>query len=297
MTVRVSPCQDHCPATADTSAPVQAVVEAESSKYEHGTLATMALSDTTPEAAALQTAIHRRLGGDGRFRLAVEISDVVWTYARAGARIRHPGGREPDVLSRVDAGRPVHHGGAVSVGELFVRIRAALQAADVPHMLTGSFASSLHGAPRATQDIDIVIAPTRDQLLALLSLFPDDAFYVSRDAALDALARHEQFNVIDLATGWKIDFIFRKPREFSREEFERRRPVELSGVELDVASAEDVLIAKLEWAKLGASARQIDDAAGIIRLQGGSLDRAYVERWVRALGLHEQWQAAQVRAV
>jgi hypothetical protein len=176
-------------------------------------------------------------------------------------------------------------------------IRRALQAAEIPHMLTGSFASSLHGAPRATQDIDIVIAPTREQLLALLAQFPEADYYLSQDAALDALARHEQFNVIDLATGWKIDFIIRKPREFSREEFERRRPVELSGVELDVASAEDVLIAKLEWAKLGASARQIDDVAGIIRLQGESLDRAYVERWVRALGLDEQWQVAQARAV
>lgn len=256
----------------------------------------MAVSDTTPEAAALQTAIHRRLGGAGRFRLAVEISDVVRTHARSGAWDRRPRGK-PEAWSIVDAGAPADHGGAVSVGELFVRIRAALEAAAIPHMLTGSFASSLHGAPRATQDIDIVIAPTRHQLLALLAQFPDDEYYISRDAALEALARHEQFNVIDLATGWKIDFIIRKPREFSRAEFERRRPAELSGVALDVASAEDVLIAKLEWAKLGASARQIDDAAGILRLQGESLDRAYVERWVHALGLDEQWQAAEAGAV
>lgn len=108
--------------------------------------------------------------------------------------------------------------------------------------------------------------------------------------------RSEQFNVIDLATGWKIDFIIRKPREFSREEFERRRSVELSGVELDVASAEDVLIAKLEWAKMGSSARQIEDAAGITRLQGDQLDTTYVQRWVHALGLEEQWREAQAQA-
>ena len=184
----------------------------------------------------------------------------------------------------------------MSVEEVFARVRAALMAADVPHMLTGSFASSFHGAPRATQDIDIVIAPSRAQLLALLAQFPPSLYYVSRDAALDALTRHGQFDVIDLATGWKIDFIIRRPRAFSREEFERRRPGDLAGVELDVASAEDVLLAKLEWAKQGGSARQIEDAAGIIRLQGERLDTAYVQRWVAALGLEEQWQAAQERS-
>ena len=184
----------------------------------------------------------------------------------------------------------------MSVEDVFVRVRAALEVAGVPHMLTGSFASSFHGAPRATQDIDIVIAPDRAQLLALIAQFPASAYYVSRDAAIEALERHGQFNVIDLTTGWKIDFIIRKPRAFSHEEFERRRPADLSGVEMDVASAEDVLLAKLEWAKRGGSARQIEDAAGIIRLQGDRLDTAYVQRWVMALGLQEQWHGARERS-
>jgi hypothetical protein len=256
----------------------------------------MSLSDTTPEAAALQTAIHRRLGDEGRFWLAVEIADAVRTLARAAGRHGRTdgGGRRIPVQPVVAA--PARREGSVSVRELFSRIRAALDAADVPHMLTGSFASSLHGTPRATQDIDIVIAPTRDQLLRLLAQFPESDYYVSRDVALDALARYGQFNVIDLATGWKIDFIVRRPRAFSREEFERRRPAAPADIDLDVATAEDVLIAKLEWAKLGASARQLDDAAGIIRLQGDDLDVAYVARWVEALGLVDQWRDAQERA-
>jgi hypothetical protein len=105
----------------------------------------------------------------------------------------------------------------VNIQDFFTRLHAALQAAGIPHMLTGSFASSVHGVPRATQDIDIVIAPTRAQLHSLLAQFPSTEYCVSRDAALDALEHHQQFNVIDLATGWKVDFIVRKPREFSRE--------------------------------------------------------------------------------
>ena len=64
-----------------------------------------------------------------------------------------------------------------------------------------------------------------------------------------------------------------------------------------MASSEDVLVAKLEWAKLGSSARQIEDAAGIICLQGEGLDIAYVEHWVRELKLDEQWTNAKARAV
>ena len=254
----------------------------------------MGLRDTTAEAAAVQTAVHRRLGGSGRFQVAVEISDLIRGWLQTG----RPGCRRDTTTTapaRTDAGL-LRSEDRMSVDDVFARVSAVLVAAGVPHMLTGSFASSFHGAPRATQDIDIVIAPDREQLLALLAQFPESMYYVSRDTALDALERYDQFNVIDLATGWKIDFIIRKPRAFSREEFERRRPADLSGVEMDVASAEDVLLAKLEWAKRGGSARKIEDAAGIIRLQGERLDTAYVQRWVAALGLQEQWQAARERS-
>ena len=99
-----------------------------------------------------------------------------------------------------------------------------------------------------------------------------------------------------LESGWKIDFIIRKSREFSRVEFDRRVPVKLLGVPVVVATPEDVVIAKLEWAKRSGSERQIDDAGGILRSKGVDLDRGYVERWVAALGLAPQWAAALLRA-
>lgn len=185
----------------------------------------------------------------------------------------------------------------MSVRDLLARMGELLNKAHVPYMLTGSYASSVHGSPRASQDIDVVIAPTRLQLLELLKLLPDTDYYSSKEAALDAFAREGQFNVIDFATSWKVDFIIRKSREFSRTEFERRRLLEVDGLAIYVASPEDVLVAKLEWAKLGASSRQIEDAAGIVRLQGEQLDTAYVQRWIDALGLQVQWAEALLRAV
>jgi hypothetical protein len=94
---------------------------------------------------------------------------------------------------------------------------------------------------------------------------------------------------VDLATGWKIDFIFRKSRAFSEMEFSRRELVHLQGIDLFVASLEDVVVSKLEWAKLAESARQTEDVAGILRLRWNSLDRAYLEKWIHELALATEW--------
>lgn len=176
------------------------------------------------------------------------------------------------------------------------RFAALLDSAGIPYMLTGSFASGFYGAPRATQDIDIVISPTLGSLNRFLRLLPDDKYYVSREAALDAYGRESLFNVVDFASGWKIDLICRKARAFSVAEFERRSRHDLAGLEVSVASAEDVLLAKLEWAKLTQSDRQIEDAAGIMRIQDERLDTTYLAKWVEQLGLHDEWLKAKMLA-
>lgn len=182
------------------------------------------------------------------------------------------------------------------IDDFFERLIAAVERVGVPYMVTGSYASSTHGTPRATNDIDVVIAPTPDELRALMREFTSDQYYADELDALDALERRSQFNVIDFATSWKADFIVRKDRPFSETEFSRRERHLIAGQSVYLASAEDILIAKLEWAREGQSARQIEDAAGVIRRQKSRLDREYVERWVRALGLEEQWRDALAQA-
>ena len=172
----------------------------------------------------------------------------------------------------------------------------ALEQAQIPYMVTGSFASSAHGVVRGSKDIDIVIAASAEQLRRFVAYFPNDRYDASEDDAIEALRHNSQFNVIDFGSSWKVDLIVRKNRSFSRIEFERRRPHVIQGVNVYVASPEDILIAKLEWAKMGESERQIDDAAGVIATQGPDLDRAYVERWVQELDLGDQWQSALRRA-
>jgi len=182
----------------------------------------------------------------------------------------------------------------VSAGNFLARLVALLEASEIPHMVTGSFASTFHGVARATQDLDVVVDPTGATLDTFLASLDPDVYYVDPDTARDALRRRSQFNVIDMTTGWKGDLIIRKARPFSIEELARRQPVELMGTQTYVATAEDSIVAKLEWAKQSDSTRQLRDVAGIVAMRANTLDTDYVERWVTALGLEAEW--ARVRA-
>lgn len=174
-------------------------------------------------------------------------------------------------------------------------IIAMLEATGIPHMVVGSFAGTTYGEPRSTRDLDIVIDPRPEQLNALVAAFDPGRFYVDLDVARDALRRRSMFNVIDMETGWKLDFVIRKARPFSIAEMRRRTYARILGMDVAAATAEDVIIAKLEWAKEGGSDRQLEDVAGILRVRGPELDLEYIERWVAELGLGEVWQRARDR--
>jgi hypothetical protein len=179
------------------------------------------------------------------------------------------------------------------------RLVELLDAAGVPFMIAGSFASTAHGQPRTTQDLDVVIDPPSHAAFdTLLGSFAPEQYYVDADAARDALRRRSMFNVVDLASGWKVDLILRKNRPFSRQEFSRRMELTLLGIQVFVATPEDTIVAKLEWSKLaGGSQRQRRDVAGIVATIGDALDRDHIERWVRDMELAEEWQAAQTTPV
>lgn len=181
---------------------------------------------------------------------------------------------------------------SVTPDDIFKRVIGALEAARIPYMLTGSFASSYHGAPRATQDIDLVIAPTAEQLRALISGLPRTEYYVDEDAAFEAQRHEGQFNIVDFATGWKVDLIIQKRRPFSREEFARRELADFHGLQVAIATVEDVLLAKLEWANLGQSQRQLEDIATLLKVRSADLDRKYLAHWIGQLGLAAPWEAA-----
>jgi hypothetical protein len=172
----------------------------------------------------------------------------------------------------------------VTLEEVVGRVVEILARLGVPCMVTGSLASNLHGVPRMTHDADLVIDVDEAQVLRLVaSLEPE--FYVPEPAAREAVRLRRGFNAIHLETGFKIDLLVKKDRPFSSEELRRREPGPLAGRQVDFATAEDTILAKLEWARLGDSDRQYGDAVGIIQVQGARLDWPHLERWASDLGL------------
>ncbi len=170
--------------------------------------------------------------------------------------------------------------------EFLLRLTRLLHEAAIPYMTTGSMSSSIHGRPRATQDVDVVIDPTHDQLDSFIALLAQD-YYVSRDAAFEALHCRSMFNVIGLDGGWKADFIIRRDRPFSHEEFGRRHRIEVMGQALWIAAPEDIILSKLEWMKGRDSDVPYSDALGIAIAQWGNLDLAYLKKWAVELGVEK----------
>lgn len=171
----------------------------------------------------------------------------------------------------------------------------ALDEAGVSYMLTGSLAAAFYAVPRATQDVDVVIETEQAGLDRLVNRLLEAGWYVDRNAADEAWKGHGQFNAIDPESGWKADFIVRRERPFSREEFKRRRRISLLGVELSVASLEDVVITKLEWSRLGDSALQRRDVLQLLERTWPRLDQAYLQKWIAELALESEWHEIQAQ--
>lgn len=180
----------------------------------------------------------------------------------------------------------------MSFARFLHRVIAILNEAGVPYMLTGSLASAFYAIPRATQDLDVVIATEEGGVERIVLGLQNAEWYVDRNAALEAHKTRGQFTAIDPSSGWKADFIIRKDRPYSRTEFDRREQVSLLDFEVSIASVEDILIAKLEWGSLGDSALQRRDVLQLLERAWERLDRDYVEKWVAELGLRSEWQNA-----
>lgn len=181
----------------------------------------------------------------------------------------------------------------MGAGEVLRCIVPRLEQSAIPYMVTGSIAASYYGLARATYDLDIVISATPEKLKNFIQLLPQDEYYAVLQDALDAYRHQSMFNVLDTTRSWKIDFILQKLTPFHREAFQRRAAVTFEGVLSCVISAEDLILSKLEWAKMGESERQVRDAAVVLEKRRDKLDLPYLEKWIHQLGLASQWAEAR----
>lgn len=166
----------------------------------------------------------------------------------------------------------------------------------IPYLIGGSYASGVHGTYRATADIDLV-ADMRLEHAPPLARALADTYYVDVDMIREAIAQHRCFNVIHLATFFKVDVFVRRDRPFDRMQFARRQAHSLPDepeTPVWVASAEDTVLAKLEWYHIGGrvSDRQWRDITAVLKVQGERLDRAYLRCWAAELGVADLLEQA-----
>ncbi len=176
-----------------------------------------------------------------------------------------------------------------SPAEALSRLLEAFDRLEVAYAVGGSAASSAHGIPRTTLDVDLVVDLRSDQIDALAEELNTE-FYIDPDMIREAFARGRAANLIHLKTAWKFDLFPLRDDEYSRTEFDRRvfrkiRPDGREAIECAVASAEDTVLRKLEWYRDGGenSERQWNDLRGICKAAGDPLDIKYLRRWAGIL--------------
>lgn len=166
-----------------------------------------------------------------------------------------------------------------------------LETLGVPYYLGGSVASSAHGIARASLDADVVAALGPEHVDRLIARLGTD-YYIPVDRLRSAVVRCSSCNFIHLATMFKIDLFVSKRRPYDREAAARASPQALDegpdAPRFPIASAEDTVLSKLEWFRLGGetSERQWWDVVGVLRVTKDA-DRAYLERWAGDLGVSD----------
>lgn len=170
-------------------------------------------------------------------------------------------------------------------------VARALETLGVRYLVGGSLASSLHGVPRSTQDADLVADLGMAHAQRFVELLGDE-FYADLDTIRDAIRRRSSFNVIYLPTMFKVDVFVARRDPFSQLELDRRQLHSLDewgGGELPIATAEDIVLHKLDWYRRGGgvSDRQWGDALGVARVNARDLDLAYLEEWAERIGVDD----------
>lgn len=177
----------------------------------------------------------------------------------------------------------------------------ALQSIGVRYQVGGSVASSAHGMPRSTIDVDLVADLREDHVDPLCRSLRAD-FYAEPELVRMAIAAHTCVNFLHLESGYKVDVFVVGPSDYDRAAFARTVAKRLmgdpSGRVFLMTTAEDTVLRKLLWYRSGGeiSDRQWSDILGVMRVQGDGLDREYLATWAPRLRIDDLLARAQREA-
>jgi len=255
--------------------------------------------DTPPEFDGVVASVYRRMPLIRKWQVLGETFAAARVLHAAGVRLREPGATPDrirhDWLATSFGYRGQSYRGAETVSESGQNLKVlhdvvrVLTELDVPHALGGSMASSLHGVARFTRDADLIVDPFPGKEEAFAAALGPD-YYLSLPAIREAVAQRSSFNVLHTQEGFKVDLFVRKDQPFEKSALERRIMLSLPDMPqqpLAILTAEDVIVFKLHWYQLGdqVATQQWTDVLGVLRVQTGKLDDAYLEHWAAAVNV------------
>jgi hypothetical protein len=150
----------------------------------------------------------------------------------------------------------------------------ALAAADVPYLLAGSFSSNYYGIPRSTNDADFVVALQGRSIMSLQPHLPP-TLRIDPQVGFEMITGTQRNVVMARDAAFEVELFRLSDDPHDQQRFERRRSVAFLGRHISLPSPEDVIITKLRWLR----DKDRDDIAGVIAVQGDSLDWEYILRW------------------
>ena len=176
-------------------------------------------------------------------------------------------------------------------------VAEVLENLGVPYLIGGSLASAVHGVMRATLDSDLVAKLQPSHVTPFVAALRDE-FYADPEAILEAIEHRASFNIIHRETMFKVDVFVSRERPFDQAQFHRRVGLVVAQDPTRtayIASAEDTILAKLEWYRAGGevSERQWRDVRGVLQVQLPTLDFAYLSRWAIDLGVADLLERAK----
>jgi hypothetical protein len=168
------------------------------------------------------------------------------------------------------------------------KVIEVFDALGISYFVGGSVASIVHGIPRLTQDVDLVVDLHADQVDSLVAGL-DPEFHADGNTMREAIKHQSCCNVIHLGTMVKVDIFVRQQTAFADSEWSRRQRLPIGfdqpSLEAFVASAEDMILQKLVWYRMTGerSDRQWGDVTGMLKVRGAALDFAYLRHWATDL--------------
>lgn len=178
-----------------------------------------------------------------------------------------------------------------SLEEVTKEMVMVLEELGIDYVIVGGLAVAGWGNIRTTRNVDVIFSLKPEDVKGVVRAFQDRGFSLSEDEVLAAMKDKSQFTIFDERSEYHID-AKGAYGENERRTMRTRKKVNISGIDIYIASPEDLIANKL----LFGGEQDLKDAEGIYLRQFGKLDLEYLERICEEMNVKNELVNLEERA-